>query len=76
MDWKTNMKSTSQKSQVSAIKRKPLVDLLRIQILEEEVEYFKTLIQPHDTGHIYTTISFIQERIRHLKGEQKGWPFD
>ena len=49
-------------------KKKPLIDLLRIQMLEEEVEYYKTLLQPHDTGHIHTTISFIKERINQLKG--------
>ena len=57
-------------------KKKPLIDLLRIQMLEEEVEYYKTLLQPHDTGHIHTAISFIKDRIRHLKGEEKEWPFD
>ena len=45
-------------------------------MLEEEVEYYKTLLQPHDTGHIHTAISFIKDRIRHLKGEEKEWPFD
>jgi hypothetical protein len=50
-------------------------DLVRIEVLEQEIEYYKTLIEPTDTGHIYTTISFLQERIRNLKGK-KEWPFD
>jgi hypothetical protein len=46
-------------------------DLVRVDVLKEELEYYKTLIQPHDTGHIHTTISFIKERIEQLqKGEQ------
>jgi hypothetical protein len=46
-------------------------DLVRVNVLKEELEYYKTLLQPHDTGHIHTTISFIKERIEQLqKGEQ------
>jgi hypothetical protein len=46
-------------------------DIVRVDVLKEELEYYKTLIQPHDTGHIHTTISFIKERIEQLqKGEQ------
>ena len=52
-------------------------DIVRVNVLEEEVEYYKSLLQPHDTGHIHTTISFIQSRIRELKGEKKQWaPYD
>ena len=55
----------------------------KIQILEEEVEYYRTLIQqrphhmvPHDCGHIRTTISFLEKRIKHLEGAQPGfWPW-
>jgi|TARA_X000000950_G_scaffold1276_1_gene1416 hypothetical protein len=56
--------------------KKLLNDIVRISVLEEEVEYYKTLLEPQDTGHIHTTISFIKDRIRHLKGEKKEWPFD
>ena len=49
--------------------KKLIHDLVRIDVLEDEVEYYKTLLQPEDTGHIHTTISFIKERIRELKGE-------
>ena len=47
-------------------------DIVRIDVLEEELAYYKTLLQPHDTGHIHTTISFIKERIEQLK-EGKQW---
>lgn len=56
--------------------RKLLNDIVRISVLEEEVEYYKTLLQPHDTGHIHTAISFISDRIRILKGAKKEWPFE
>ena len=66
--------TTSVKNPAKATKLRN--DIVRISVLEEEIEYYKTLLQPHDTGHIHTTISFIQSRIRHLKGEKEGWPFD
>ena len=56
--------------------RKLIHDLVRIDVLEDEVKYYKTLLQPEDTGHIHTTISFLNDRIRNLKGEEKEWPFN
>ena len=65
------------KNQEKATSNKSLInDIVRIDVLEEELEYYKTLLQPHDTGHIHTTISFIKNRINNLKGVQQGWPFD
>jgi len=43
---------------------------VRISVLEEEIEYYKTLLQPHDTGHINTTISFLDKRVRDLKKDK------
>jgi len=40
-----------------------------IVVLQSEVEHYKTLLQPHDTGHIHTTISFITDRIQDLKDQ-------
>ena len=37
--------------------------LVKLIVLQEEVEYYKTLLMPHDTGHIHTTISFLEDRI-------------
>jgi len=34
--------------------------------LKKEVEHLKTMIRPHDTGHIHTTISTLEERIKSL----------
>ena len=45
-------------------------------MLMEEIAILKSRLQPQDTGHIHTAISFIQDRIRNLKGEEKEWPFD
>ena len=44
-------------------KQKLINDLVRISVLEEEIEYYKSLLQPHDTGHIHTTIGFLRRRI-------------
>jgi len=64
------------KIQAKATNKKLINDLVRINVLEEEIEYYKTLIQDHDTGHIHTTISFLTERLDILKGGKKEWPFD
>ena len=57
-------------------KNKKLInDLVRLDVLREEVEYYKTLLQPHDTGHIHTTIGFIKRRIEELEGKAP-YPLD
>ena len=48
-------------------KTKLINDIVRISVLQEEIEYYKTLLQPHDTGHIHTTINFLTERVKNLK---------
>ena len=50
-------------------------DIVRISVLEEEVEYYKTLLRPHDTGHIHTAIGFIKRRIEELRGDNT-WPLE
>ena len=44
-------------------------NLIRVKYLEDEIEYAKGQLQPHDTGHIHTAISWMEHRIRNLKGE-------
>ena len=34
--------------------------------LKEEINVLKERIQPHDTGHIYTTISTLEERVKEI----------
>ena len=41
-----------------------------ITVLKAEIEHLKSQLQPHDTGHIHTTISTLQHRVREL--ESKG----
>ena len=38
--------------------------------LKAEIEHLKSLLEPHDTGHIHTTISTLKHRVREL--EDKG----
>jgi hypothetical protein len=45
--------------------------LTRIDVLREEVKYYQTLLQDHDTGHIKTVIRFLEDRIEYLQGNQK-----
>ena len=39
----------------------------KIRILKEEIEVFKSRIEAHDTGHLYTTISTLEHRIEELE---------
>ena len=39
----------------------------RIAVLQDEVQYLNTQLQPHDTGHIRTAIHVLQDRIRQLQ---------
>ena len=40
---------------------------IRIAVLMDEIEVLKSRIEPHDTGHIYTTISTLEHRIKELE---------
>ena len=38
-----------------------------MNVLKIEIEYLKTQIQPHDTGHIHTTISTLKHRVSKIE---------
>ena len=40
-----------------------------ISVLKAEVEHLKSLLQPHDTGHIHTTIGTLEHRIKELESK-------
>ena len=41
-------------------------DMEHIIHLIREIDYLRTQIQPHDTGHIHTTISTLEHRVGEL----------
>ena len=41
-----------------------------ISVLKAEVQHLKTKIEPHDTGHIHTTIGTLTHRIKELEEQQ------
>ena len=41
----------------------------RVIALQEEIEHARSCLQPHDTGHIHTAISWMEHRVRELKEE-------
>lgn len=49
-----------------------ITDITRFQVLIEEIAYLKTKIREHDTGHIHTTISTLENRVEELKDELEG----
>lgn len=40
-----------------------------IGVLMEEIEVLRSRIQPHDCGHLYTTIHTLESRIEELEKE-------
>ena len=43
-----------------------------IRVLQSEIEVQKSRIQPHDIGHIHTTISVLEDRVEELVDQVKG----
>jgi len=41
----------------------------KVIALEEEIVYAKSCLQPTDTGHIHTAISWMDKRVKELKRE-------
>ena len=49
------------------IDRSRSTDVEKIIILMEEIEILKSRIKPQATGHLYTAINVIQERVLELQ---------
>lgn len=58
---------------------RPLLDgYLHAAVLQREIEVLRGKLQPHDTGHIYTAINVLEQRIEEILGretdtEAEGW---
>ena len=51
-------------------KNKQLInDIIRVDVIKEEIEYAKSQLQLHDTGHIHTAIGWMEHRIEELKND-------
>ena len=37
-----------------------------VRALQEEISILKDRLQPHDTGHIHTTINTLEERVKEI----------
>tara|TARA_B100000965_G_C19439783_1_gene690312 strand:+ start:664 stop:858 length:195 start_codon:yes stop_codon:yes gene_type:complete len=44
----------------------------RMTVLEDEIKILRSRIQPHDTGHLYTAISVLEDRVDELIKEYLG----
>lgn len=44
----------------------------KLEFLFNEIEYAKSKLQPQDTGHINTAISWMQSRVKEVKEELKN----
>ncbi|MBK93301.1 MAG: hypothetical protein CMP33_03420 [Rickettsiales bacterium] len=43
-------------------------NLIKIKLIEDEIEYAKSQLQQHNTGHIHTAIGWMEHRLNQLKG--------
>tara|TARA_B100001248_G_scaffold116121_1_gene86886 strand:- start:888 stop:1079 length:192 start_codon:yes stop_codon:yes gene_type:complete len=43
-------------------------NLIKLNFIEQEIEYAKSQLQETDTGHIHTAISWMEHRKNQLKG--------
>lgn len=44
----------------------------RLIMLMDEIAIAKSKLQPHDTGHIHTSISWLEHRVEEVKKEIDG----
>ena len=44
-----------------------MIDVHRLQFLLEEIDILKTKVLEHDTGHIRTAISVLEDRVNEIK---------
>ena len=40
-----------------------------VRALQEEINVLKGRLQPHDTGHIHTTINTLEQRVQEMNEE-------
>ena len=43
---------------------------IRLAVLKDEIEVFESRIEPHDTGHLHTTIGTLNHRIKELEDKE------
>jgi hypothetical protein len=43
-------------------------DVTRLTVLWQEIQVLESQIQPHDSGHLYTTIATLKHRCREIEG--------
>ena len=41
----------------------------RLMLIMDEISIAKSKLQPHDTGHIHTSISYLESRVEELQKE-------
>ena len=46
-----------------------------IAVPKDEIEVFKSRIEPHDTGYLFTTIGTLEHRIKELENDEMDDPY-
>jgi len=50
-------------------------NLIRTNIIQQEINFLKSCVQETDCGHILTTIGVLEDRVKQLKGQEIDDPF-
>mgnify|MGYP003655708540 FL=1 len=50
-----------------------MTPLKQIEALKQTIKYFRSEIEPHDCGWMYTTIDGLKHRIKVLRQEERCW---
>ena len=45
------------------------MDVIKIAVLKDEIELFKSKLEPHSTGSLHDTIAVIKRRIEELEND-------
>ena len=53
------------KGKIAAVSMQDII----LAVLKDEIEIFKSRIEPHDTGHLHTTIGTLKHRIEELEND-------
>ena len=53
------------KGKIAAVSMQDII----LAALKDEIEIFKSRIEPHDTGHLHTTIGTLKHRIEELEND-------
>ena len=53
----------------TSMNKKLINDLIRADVIKQEIEYARSKLEPHDTGHIHTAIGWMEHRLEGINDD-------